>query len=123
MELALVLLGAIFVTYGWYWGGITEARTTAYAVGATSLILAFTASFQGASSVTAGSLVALGAVFGLLAAANAWNESAQDRTYGLFALFFVNAQYLQYAKGYSPLLTGVAILPLPLPLAPFHDTS
>ena len=34
--------------------------------------------------------------------------------FGLFALFFVNAQYLQYAKGYSPLLTGVAILPLPL---------
>ncbi|WP_202125105.1 MFS transporter [Actinomadura physcomitrii] len=30
----------------------------------------------------------------------------------LFALFFVNAQYLQYAKGYSPLLTGVAIAPL-----------
>jgi EmrB/QacA subfamily drug resistance transporter len=34
--------------------------------------------------------------------------------FGLFALFFVNAQYLQYAKGYSPLLTGVAILPLPV---------
>jgi len=34
--------------------------------------------------------------------------------FGLFALFFVNAQYLQYAKGYSPLLTGVAILPLPI---------
>ena len=34
--------------------------------------------------------------------------------FGLFALFFVNAQYLQYAKGYSPLVTGVAILPLPI---------
>lgn len=34
--------------------------------------------------------------------------------FGLFALFFVNAQYLQFAKGYSPLLTGVAILPLPV---------
>ena len=34
--------------------------------------------------------------------------------FGLFALFFVNAQYLQYAKGYSPLTTGVAILPLPV---------
>ncbi|MFG2006014.1 MFS transporter [Spirillospora sp. NPDC048911] len=32
--------------------------------------------------------------------------------FGLFALFFVNAQYLQYAKGYSPLLAGVAIAPL-----------
>ncbi|WP_206681698.1 MFS transporter [Actinomadura sp. J1-007] len=34
--------------------------------------------------------------------------------FGLFALFFVNAQYLQYAKGYSPLLTGAAIAPLVL---------
>ena len=34
--------------------------------------------------------------------------------FGLFALFFVNAQYLQYAKGYSPLVTGIAILPLPV---------
>lgn len=33
--------------------------------------------------------------------------------FGLFALFFVNAQYLQYAKGYSPVVTGLAILPLP----------
>ncbi|MBW8486134.1 MFS transporter [Actinomadura parmotrematis] len=32
--------------------------------------------------------------------------------FGLFALFFVNAQYLQYAKGYGPLHTGLAILPL-----------
>jgi EmrB/QacA subfamily drug resistance transporter len=34
--------------------------------------------------------------------------------FGLFALFFVNSQYLQYAKGFSALQTGVAILPLPL---------
>jgi EmrB/QacA subfamily drug resistance transporter len=34
--------------------------------------------------------------------------------FGLFALFFVNAQYLQYAKGYSPFATGLAILPLPV---------
>ena len=34
--------------------------------------------------------------------------------FGLFALFFVNAQYLQYAKGHSPLATGIAILPLPI---------
>ncbi|POM23718.1 Antiseptic resistance protein [Actinomadura rubteroloni] len=32
--------------------------------------------------------------------------------FGLFALFFVNAQYLQYAKGYDTLKTGVAIVPL-----------
>ncbi len=31
---------------------------------------------------------------------------------GLFALFYVNAQYLQYAKGFGVLRTGFAILPL-----------
>ncbi|MET9609524.1 MFS transporter [Streptomyces sp. NPDC006512] len=34
--------------------------------------------------------------------------------FGLFSLFYVNAQYLQYAKGYSPLLAGCAIAPLAL---------
>ncbi|WP_059007389.1 MFS transporter [Streptomyces specialis] len=34
--------------------------------------------------------------------------------FGLFALFFVNAQYLQYAKGYSPVVTGLAVGPLAL---------
>ncbi|MEY9926341.1 EmrB/QacA subfamily drug resistance transporter [Catenulispora sp. GP43] len=34
--------------------------------------------------------------------------------FGMFALFFVNAQYLQYARGYAPLATGLAILPLPV---------
>ncbi|WP_274911358.1 MFS transporter [Streptomyces sp. WZ-12] len=29
----------------------------------------------------------------------------------VFALFYTNAQYLQYAKGFSALLTGVAVLP------------
>ncbi|MEV7674654.1 MFS transporter [Streptomyces sp. NPDC088752] len=32
--------------------------------------------------------------------------------FGLFSLFYVNAQYLQYAKGYSPLVAGCAIAPL-----------
>lgn len=36
--------------------------------------------------------------------------------FGLFALFYVNAQYLQYAKGYQPFTTGLAILPLPIGL-------
>ncbi|NUU26295.1 MAG: MFS transporter [Streptomycetaceae bacterium] len=31
---------------------------------------------------------------------------------GLFSLFYVNAQYLQYAQGFSVLRTGFAILPL-----------
>ncbi|MEU6145419.1 MFS transporter [Streptomyces sp. NPDC047081] len=32
--------------------------------------------------------------------------------FGLFALFFVNSQYLQDVKGYDPAVTGVAIAPL-----------
>jgi EmrB/QacA subfamily drug resistance transporter len=32
--------------------------------------------------------------------------------FGLFALFFVNAQFLQYVMGLSPVLTGIAIGPL-----------
>ncbi|WP_069771311.1 MFS transporter [Streptomyces sp. LUP30] len=32
--------------------------------------------------------------------------------FGLFALFFVNSQYLQEVKGYGPAVTGVAIVPL-----------
>ncbi|MEU0334834.1 MFS transporter [Streptomyces sp. NPDC006193] len=32
--------------------------------------------------------------------------------FGLFALFFVNSQYLQEVKGFAPAVTGVAIVPL-----------
>ncbi|MEU2062287.1 MFS transporter [Streptomyces sp. NPDC013455] len=32
--------------------------------------------------------------------------------FGLFALFFVNSQYLQEVKGFEPAVTGVAIVPL-----------
>ncbi|WP_369218323.1 MFS transporter [Streptomyces flavofungini] len=31
---------------------------------------------------------------------------------GMFGLFYVNGQYLQYAKGYSPLGAGVRLLPM-----------
>lgn len=37
--------------------------------------------------------------------------------FGLFALFFVNAQFLQYAKGYSPARTGFALVPLTVGMA------
>ncbi|NRQ37214.1 MFS transporter [Nonomuraea sp. NN258] len=36
--------------------------------------------------------------------------------FGLFALFFMNARFLQEVKGFSPLLTGVAIVPLTIPM-------
>lgn len=37
--------------------------------------------------------------------------------FGLFALFYVNSQYLQYAKGFDPAVTGVAIVPLVVGMA------
>ncbi|MFI6579820.1 MFS transporter [Embleya sp. NPDC050493] len=37
--------------------------------------------------------------------------------FGLFALFFINAQYLQYVKGFSALRTGFAIIPLTVGMA------
>ncbi|MGW4966974.1 MFS transporter [Nonomuraea sp. NPDC004186] len=36
--------------------------------------------------------------------------------FGLFAMFFVNARFLQEVKGFSPLVTGVAIVPLVIPM-------
>ncbi|MFI6499611.1 MFS transporter [Nonomuraea typhae] len=36
--------------------------------------------------------------------------------FGMFALFFVNASFLQDVKGFSPLLTGLAILPMAIPM-------
>jgi hypothetical protein len=96
LELAFVTLGAILVTYGWYWGGVTEARTSAYAMGTGSIILGLFAAFTPAA-VPAWTLFAVGAMWGMLATANAWNESAQDRTYGMFALFFAVAALLGVA--------------------------
>ncbi|MBI5156906.1 MAG: hypothetical protein HZA58_02700 [Acidimicrobiia bacterium] len=116
----LVLLGAILVTYGWYWGGVTESRTTAYALGLASFILALTFAFSGGGDVVSGSWWALGAIFGFLAAANAWNESSQDRTYGMFALLFGVVAFFSYVYladagaaaqyGYAALLVGVVML-------------
>jgi predicted MFS family arabinose efflux permease len=36
--------------------------------------------------------------------------------FGLFALFYVNASFLQYGKGFSVLLTGLGIIPLTVPV-------
>lgn len=90
MDIGLVILGAILVTYGWYWGGVTESRTTAYALGVAAVLLGLTFAFTGGAGgeAVAGSLWAYGAIFAFLAASNAWNESSQDRTYGMFALLF-----------------------------------
>lgn len=118
MDVALVALGAILVTYGWYWGGVTESRTTAYALGAFAFMLGLGFAFGAAGSdVVGATLVAFAAVFGFLAAANAWNESAQDRTFGMFALLFAIVSFFGFmyfndnsAPGqytYAALLAGV----------------
>jgi hypothetical protein len=89
VDVGMVVLGAVLATYGWYWGGVTESRTSAYAMGAGAFMLGFAFAFGGGGEdVVVGSFLALGAIFSLLATANAWNESAQDRTYGMFALLF-----------------------------------
>ncbi|MFK0172414.1 MFS transporter [Streptomyces sp. NPDC090306] len=36
--------------------------------------------------------------------------------FGMFALFYVNASFLQYAKGYGVLRTGLGIVPLTVPI-------
>ncbi|WP_346053122.1 MULTISPECIES: MFS transporter [Amycolatopsis] len=36
--------------------------------------------------------------------------------FGMFALFYVNASFLQYGKGFGVLLTGLGIVPLTLPI-------
>ncbi|MFH8224206.1 MFS transporter [Streptomyces sp. NPDC018057] len=36
--------------------------------------------------------------------------------FGMFALFYVNASFLQYGKGFGVVLTGLGIIPLTLPL-------
>ncbi|MFI8854591.1 MFS transporter [Streptomyces sp. NPDC053499] len=43
--------------------------------------------------------------------------------FGLFALFFVNAQYLQYAKGYSPAVAGLAVGPVAVGMLVFSRLS
>jgi len=97
VDVALVVIGAILVTFGWYASGITESRTTAYALGAGAFLLGLWFAFGGISDdVALSSFVAFGAIFGLLAAANAWNEAAQDRTFGMFALLFAIVSFFGY---------------------------
>ncbi|WP_414939152.1 MFS transporter [Amycolatopsis sp. cmx-11-51] len=36
--------------------------------------------------------------------------------FGMFALFYVNASFLQYGKGFSVLLTGLGIIPMTIPI-------
>lgn len=105
MDVAMAVLGAVLVTYGWYWAGVTESRTTAYAMGAGAIMLGLGFAFGGGSP-----LIALGAIFALLGTMNAWNESSQDRTYGMFALLLAVIALLAYGNddglGYGVLALG-----------------
>ncbi|GMQ86059.1 MAG: hypothetical protein BMS9Abin07_1631 [Acidimicrobiia bacterium] len=93
--IVLILLGAILITYGWYWGGVTESRSTAVAVGGLSLVLGGIAIFNpGEADVIVWAVAGLTAVFGLLAAASAYWEQSPDRTLGLYSLLLAVAALL-----------------------------
>lgn len=120
MDVGLVILGAVLATYGWYWGGVTESRTSAYAMGAGAFLLGLTFAFTGGGGdIVTGSFWALGAIFAFMATANAWNESSQDRTYGMFALLFGVVALFAYSGfaegtpaqyGYAALILGATLI-------------
>lgn len=96
--ITLTLLGVILITNGWYWGGVTEGRTTGIATGLAAVILAVAAAFnipQLAPEVAV--LAGLGAVFGGMVALDAYTETTNDRTLGLFSLALVVAAALVLA--------------------------
>lgn len=89
----LVLIGAALVMLGWYWGGVTDSRTTVVATGVPAALLLGVAIFSAAAGKTpalpiwamAGSLAVWA---GLMAATTRW-EISSDRTLGLYSLFVV----------------------------------
>lgn len=99
--LIYILLGAILVTYGWYWGGVTESRSTAAATAVPAAILAGATVFNPAGAdTTVWALGGLSAIFGTLVALSAYWETAIDRTLGLYSLFFAVAVAL-VAAGFA----------------------
>jgi hypothetical protein len=96
-ELTLVLLGAILVSLGWYWGGVTDSRTTAVATAIPALLLTGVTIFTAAAAspaVAVWGLAGLSAVLGGLVAATTNWEIGGDRTLGLYSLFFALASGL-----------------------------
>lgn len=115
--LTYILLGAAMVAYGWYRVGVTESRTTAVVTGAAALILAGTAIFNPAGSppsVPLWALMGLSAIFGGLAALTALWEVTEERTLGLYSLFFAVAALLiagaLASTGASFLGAGVGVI-------------
>lgn len=99
-DLALVVVGAALATLGWYWGGITDSRTSSVALGAAAAVLLGITVFAAAGTAPALPVWALAGVTGvwagLVAAVVRW-EIGGDRTLGLFSLFVALATVLSAA--------------------------
>lgn len=97
LELALILFGATAIGLGWFWGGVTEARTTAVWTGIPAILLSGIVIFSAAASsptLPVWAFAAAAAILaGLVAAEIGWGVIG-DRSLGLYALFFAAAAAL-----------------------------
>ncbi len=99
-EFTLVLSGAALATLGWYWGGVTDSRTSSVALAAAAAVLLGVTVFAAAGTAPPLAAWALAGVTGvwagLIAAVVRW-EIGGDRTLGLFSLFVALAALLSAA--------------------------
>lgn len=100
LPLSLVLFGAAAAGLGWYWTGLTQAKTSSVAIGAPGLVLLGLAIFDSPDSLPVWAYAATTVGFIALAAAMAYWGIGHDTTLGFFALFYTMAAALSTA-GYS----------------------
>jgi hypothetical protein len=92
LELSLILWGAAAAALGWYWGGVTEARTSWVPIGGASAILGGITIFGANDTpLPVWAFAAVSAVGGALVAAEVGWGVVSDRTLGFGALFFAGA--------------------------------
>jgi hypothetical protein len=96
LELSLILWGAAAAALGWYWGGVTEARTSWVPIGGAGALLAGITIFgtqapTDSSQLSVWAFAAVSAVGALLVAAEIGWGVVSDRTLGFGALFFAGA--------------------------------
>lgn len=101
LELSLILWGAAAASLGWYWGGVTEARTSWVPIGVSGLVLAGITIF-GTGAPAEGTLpvwafAAVSAIGAGLAAAEVGWGVVSDKTLGFYALLFAAAAGLSTA--------------------------
>jgi hypothetical protein len=104
LELSLILWGAAAASLGWYWGGVTEARTSWVPIGAAGVLLGGMTIFgtglittaPGAQTSVWG-FAAISSVGAVLVAAEVGWGVVSDRTLGFGALFFAAAAGLSTA--------------------------